>query len=287
MRLLALLLRYGDETYPDALKQLWRTLDEAFPQTEKTVVIIDNKLAASTHRRLDDRTHLIGGDNAVFEFSGWQQGLRRLGGKINSFDALVLCTDAFRNYHGGYLGDLNDEVLQFCARKSAVVGRVEFWPRRFAVLGHEAQCWICSGFMLFGTQVLKRLDNLVSVTDANLFVSGDPANPFRKDAALSDSYRGYILGWLTGKGMSTGANYRFAFDLTAQTMDTFRRKVLSIVNEHLLTIRLQAAGVPCLDVNWLAAELRAPAAGVDLMATLEQQVRKRGRFRNNKNSAVR
>jgi len=277
MKLLAVCVRYGEEAYPEAVQHLWQMLDRSFPRAGKFTVVIDNRRRAAESAKLDERTVLAGGDNSVFEFSGWQHGLQALGEKLDTFDAVILCTDAFRNYYTAHLDVFDDRMLDLAVRSPAAVGRIDFWPQPCTLFGHRAQYWLRSGFMLLGMNALRQLPSTVGIADASLLMSRDPAAPFWRDAPLSENYREYVLDWLTGKGSRIGAKYHSTFSLSEATMEHFRRKVLCIVNEHLLTVRLRAAGVACLDVEWLAGQMR-PGATIRLRTTPEAQLRMVGRL---------
>lgn len=97
------------------------------------------------------------------------------------------------------------------------------------------------------------LGSMVSVADGSAIFTHDPASPFRSDAPLSRNYREYLLGWLTGGGTGQGVQWHSRFELSGETLPWFEAKTLSILNEHLLSIRLRAQGCAMVDATWLAA----------------------------------
>ena len=107
---------------------------------------------------------------------------------------------------------------------------------------------------------VKALGRFVSVADGSRFFSGDPAEPFRRDAPLSPNYRRYITTWLTGGDIGQGVEWHSSFELTRETLPAFEHKALSILNEQLLGIRLRALGCRLIDVTWLSTMLRRRAA---------------------------
>ena len=115
---------------------------------------------------------------------------------------------------------------------------------------------------------LKMLGSLISVAEPVGLFSGDPEAPFRPDAPLSENYRGYLLGWLTGEGTGQGVEWHSRFTLSHDTLPQFQDKVIAILNEHMFSIRLRAQGCAMVDATWLATRAgdisaRWPAAGAD------------------------
>jgi len=104
------------------------------------------------------------------------------------------------------------------------------------------------------------LGSLVTVSDQTAFFTGNPEIPFRGDAPLSANYRQYLLDWLTGAGTGQGVEWHSRFVLSPETLAWFQSKVITILNEHLLSIRLRAQGCAMVDATWLATR------GKDLIA---------------------
>jgi hypothetical protein len=101
---------------------------------------------------------------------------------------------------------------------------------------------------------LVTLGSLVSVSERRVFFSGDPTQPFRPDAPVSEAYRRYVIDWLTGAGTGQGTAWHSRFVLTDETLPLFEAKALAIFNEHLLTIRLRRQGCAIADATWLATQ---------------------------------
>jgi hypothetical protein len=64
--------------------------------------------------------------------------------------------------------------------------------------------------------------------------------------------------------------------VTFETLPAFEHKALSILNEHLLAVRLRAMGCRLIDVTWVATMLaRGRAASVQWDTTWRQQLANR------------
>ena len=119
--------------------------------------------------------------------------------------------------------------------------------------------------------VTKTLGSFVSIPDGSAFFSGDPAAPFRPDAPLSRRYQDYLIEWITGQDIGQGVTWHSTFQLTAETFRSFEGKALSIMQEHLLAVRLRAMGCRVTDVTWLATALKNGGASAVRWSTPWQE----------------
>ena len=102
-----------------------------------------------------------------------------------------------------------------------------------------------------------------SVSGRDRWFSGDPERPFRDDAPLSAGYQRLIIDWLTGGDIGQGATWHSAMALDARRLAYFEQKALTILNEHLLAIRLRASGCRLVDVTWLWSRVGGSLDGLD------------------------
>ncbi len=66
---------------------------------------------------------------------------------------------------------------------------------------------------------------------------------------------------MIGNDIGQGVNWHTRIALDDENLPEFERKAMAILNEHLLGIRLRAAGCRTIDVTWLSGLLAR--AGVD------------------------
>jgi hypothetical protein len=112
--------------------------------------------------------------------------------------------------------------------------------------------WLRSSFVFLPPVELRLLGSLVSIDDPRSLFSGHPECPFRSDAPLSENYRQYIIGWLTGRGTGHGVEWHSRFELTRETLSLFEAKATAILNEQMMSSRLRAQGCALVDATWLA-----------------------------------
>ena len=102
---------------------------------------------------------------------------------------------------------------------------------------------------------LRLLGSFVSAANRALWFSGNAEDPFAPGAPLCATYRGYLLDWLFGKDIGQGMTWHRTLARDQAGLEMFEQKARMILNEHLLGIRLRAAGCRLIDVTWLSSQL--------------------------------
>ena len=102
-------------------------------------------------------------------------------------------------------------------------------------------------------RAVRTLGTFIATDGSDWLFTDDPQQPFHAEAPIDGQYQQYLRQWLTGESGSARelAPHREPFALTPETFDRFKAKVVAIVNEHALSMRLRAAGFPTIDVEWL------------------------------------
>lgn len=250
-RVITLLARHGTDRYADALPALRARFAQQMPDVVHDVLVIDTDLPArSIHP--DRAVELIGGSNASWEFSAWDDGIAHLGARLGAYDLVHLATSAFGQLHVRHLDRFDTSTLQLLGTDRVALGHIDRYQVPVTLLGETSQSWLRSSFVFVAPQVLRDLGSLVGIGDRSAFFSGDATRPFRPDAPLSASYRRNIVSWLTGEGTGQGVAWHSRFDLSPGTLAAFEDKTIAILNEQLLTNRLRASGCAVVDVTWLA-----------------------------------
>lgn len=252
MRIITLLARHGTATYGDAVDALDGLFRRQMPDVAHDLVVVDNALPERHHESLGPGRELIGGSNAHWEFSAWDRGVARLGDRLDAYDFVHLATSAFRMLYTRYLDRFEAGMLDLVRGRAAAVGHVDHYDEPVSIGSLTLRSWLRSSFVLLPPLELRLLGSLVSVTDPRALFSGDPDAPFRADAPLSESYRRYIVGWLTGDGTGQGTQWHSRFALTRETLGVFEAKATAVLNEQLLSARLRAQGCALVDATWLA-----------------------------------
>lgn len=251
MRILSLFVRHGTTKYPQALDGLRAFYRKRLPATRPELLVVDNALEGTPPERLPDG-ELVAGCDSHWEFSGFDAGLAHLGARLWDYDLIHLVTSAYDTLYTRYIERFDERMLGVVAGRGAATGHVDYYGAPVSLLGVRSQCWLRTSFIFVPPAELAALGSLVGVRDPAPFFSGDPARPFRDDAPLCETYRKYILDWLTGEGTGQGTTWHSRFALTPETLPQFQSKALAILNEHMLAIRLRRQGTAIVDATWLA-----------------------------------
>ncbi|MEL7061761.1 MAG: hypothetical protein AAGN46_17175, partial [Acidobacteriota bacterium] len=258
LKLSVVFVQYGREKYSGALEKLFVVLDR-LEAVEAHVAVVDNADEGAWDHEVTDRLTHLGGDNSAWEFSAFDRGLawfrdRRQANDRPADDLVLLVTDAYRAYGDDFLDLWTDEAFRLAAHHPVTIGWIDSLLRPLELLGHGYRDFVRSSFVLGSPTVFDRVAPLAYPLDPAAFFSEDPAHPFRRDAPMSEDLKDFLIAWLTGRQGKVRFEQRWhsRFDLDARSFEFFRRKVLAILREQLLSARLQAAGIPCLDLRMVA-----------------------------------
>lgn len=209
---------------------------------------VDNKHEDQELQSCDNFTMKVGGDNTLFEFSGWMKGWETLTEEKGECDCYLFVTDAFLVYEDHYQNLLDSELLNFLMREQAVSGLIDLPPIHFKnlkLMDWQMNFWVRSSFFLVPLAVLQRMQSLISIQEIDPFCDLKfQGNAFRADSPLSLNYREYLEQWLT-------QGWHSAFPLTEENWERFRNKIRSVLNEHALTGRWQEMAIPLYDLQFL------------------------------------
>jgi hypothetical protein len=266
LRVLSVLARFGSSQYAGAEEAIADLFARQMPDVERRVIVVDNALPGGVVEE-GPNSVLIGGDNRSREFSAFDRAIEFAGDDIWSYDYVHCATSAFQTLYVAYLERFRPALLHAAAGRPVCLGHIDCYNEPIELRAYRAQHWIRSCFFFLAPAEVKAMGTFVSMpAEAPLF-TGDPGQPFRADAPLSLRYRAYITQWLTGAGIGQGVKWHSRFVLTKETLPVFEEKARAIVNEQLLSIRLQALGCRLVDVTWLSTILQDQAPSDDAWNT--------------------
>lgn len=255
LRIASILVRHGDERYPDALGKLDAFQRERLPNAVRTTIVVDNALPRREVRMLDRDVVLIGGDNGQWEFSGWDRGIAMLDRLRVGVDLVHFVTSAFDTLYTDFISRFDEALLARVAEAGAACGHLDQRGEAMELFGYASDHWIRTSFFFLPPSAVRSLQSMVSCEPGPEVFTPDPARPFADAAPLCDEFKRFVTRWLTGDGTGQGVEWHSRFDLDHETLDHFQRKAATIFNEALLTVRLRELGYPVVDVTWLADEL--------------------------------
>ena len=275
IRILTILARYGTDQYATAQQSINDLFARQMADVDRRTLIVDNALPRDLVVTNTDGPVLLGGENADREFSAFDRALEFAGDDIWSYDFIHFATSAFNTLYVDYLARFDTDLLRAAAGRPACVGHIDCYNEPIELGVFTAQHWIRSCFFLLSPSDVRLLGTCAAApAHAELF-SGDPAHPFLPQAPLSERYRAFITDWLTGPGLGQGVEWHSTFALTDETLRAFEDKARAILNEQLLSIRLQALGCRLVDVTWLSTLLREGVTDIPWATPWRDQIEAR------------
>jgi hypothetical protein len=249
--MLTVFVRAGTTTYPDAERRLDDRFARQLPGLQRDVLIVDNLLPPGVHERSDRRV-VIGGDNSVWEFSALDVAVAYAGANLVQYDVVNVVTSAFEQLYTAYLDRFRPEIVAAIQGRQVCLGHIDCYNSAVSILSFRSQHWLRSCFLMLPVTELLVLGSFVSARARAPWFSGRPEDPFAVDAPLCATYRNYLLDWLLGRDIGQGVKWHRALSLDEAGLEMFEQKALAILNEHLLSVRLRAAGCRLIDVTWLS-----------------------------------
>lgn len=249
-RLLILLVTYGD-CYPGAEEEMYRIARSI--RLPKRLVVIRNDRPGPWARRRDDWNYEIGGDNATYEFSGWQSGLDCEPSRSFDADAVLFANSSFITHRFHSLPVLDTDIVKAFARGRGIGGHVRRLGYKAQWQGLDFSLWVVTHYFLVSAPLVQALGSMVTEPSADRFLS--PVfrpNPLTNDELWQGPMKHYLWAGLTRKYRRQGR----AFE--PDSYDFFRRKILCIVNEMSLTARARKLGFAVDDLSPLSGVLDFP-----------------------------
>jgi len=254
-QVITIFVRAGVSDYADSEAALAELFARQMPEIRRDLLVVDNLLPAGVAEVAPGRT-VIGGDNSVWEFSAVDAALAHLGASIWQFDLVNVVTSAFRQLYVAYLDRFSPELLGALHGVRACVGHIDCYNDQIRIGAYQSQHWLRSCFLMLPVAELMVLRTFVSARHRETWFSGRADDPFGEASPIDQTYRDYVTGWLLGQDIGQGVTWHRSLTLDANGLGIFEQKALAIINEHLLAIRLRAAGCRLVDVTWLSARLR-------------------------------
>ncbi|MEM7349431.1 MAG: hypothetical protein AAF657_01400, partial [Acidobacteriota bacterium] len=241
-------VQYDRRKYALALERLVGLLTR-LQRFDFEILVVDNAHPGDWQHDVSAKMTQIGGDNSAWEFSAFDRGVAFLADRQPATSLYVFATDAFLAYGAEYLELIDDETLAACVDLQAAVGWVDSFGHRLELLGHSYRDWARTSLLLLPSATVSTFSPLATpFASAAIFGTSCEA-PFLPSAPLSQQLRQRLLAWLTRQPTEVALEevWHSQIDLDDTTLPFFTAKASAILREHLLSARLQAAGVPCYD----------------------------------------
>ncbi|EPR37196.1 hypothetical protein dsx2_1139 [Desulfovibrio sp. X2] len=251
-------LRHTKEHYAPAAQALReRVLARVLPGTGWRVTVVDNALPGDFHGRTPEGWALLGGDNSLKEFSGWEKALAVLdaGQSWQPAIPVLLVNDTFhRNYDTGYLDNLPHEPVADWLAEGSLVGHVDLYPREIELFGLPMRHWIRTSFVLATWGTLSRLLPFAPPGDLAALFGPGADSFFAPGGPLGERYKQYLAAFLLGSESEYACRWHTSVDLGDEGLAFLRVKAMTILCEHWLAARARHLGIALRDVSGRLAE---------------------------------
>jgi hypothetical protein len=246
------LVEFGRQREGPALRTLIPTLRRVYPSSALHVVVVDNSDAADVEVEIDSDLHLIGGDNTMREFSGWDRAIAWLQQRYTpaAGSIVVLANDTVaRPDKRTRVGELPADRAA-AAASGALVGWIDEYPRQIELFGLGLRQWVDTSLVITQWRTVAALGPLARLPRNEVF-STDWRAPFLEPSPLSENYRAYLKTYFCGDPGIDAFDHRWYAQepISALNFEAFKLKLRCVFCEHLLSARSRALGIPLVDIR--------------------------------------
>ncbi|PTB20709.1 hypothetical protein C9I57_12890 [Trinickia symbiotica] len=253
-------LVYGNTHVAEGMSMTKKILGRMFPESEKKLIIINNK-ATEAYRKTDDPIWEISGDNRLSEFTGWDHGYAFAKSALNltANDLILFANDTFfrRSYREGgrsFLDFFNRPLIEGHDLTAESIGYLDDFPRDVELMGIRYRQWIRSNILFLPFNVCERLGKLTFPLPESEIFSSAPETFWSDSDKISDNWKAYISSWLFGTVNPDYPEYQLHWHssqpVNHENFSFFKKKARAILSEHFLSARLFAMNCPIIDANF-------------------------------------
>lgn len=240
-------LEFGARNREASLRVLRRMAARLGPSRPVHLTIVDNAGVIEPSRRAEPafaQVRVVGGDNAVHEFTGWDAGLRLA--RQGTAGLFVFSNDTINTHHrwsAGRAGYWIDRLVQQPQESPFLFGDVMWQEQPVQAPWGVHKRWVSTYAFAASRPMLERLGTL---TPEPRWLDPLFRAAYREGSGLfgegvPQAYSAAIEGWLLSDRPG-GRKWYKAAPLTAENFGALRRKAMCIVSEHMLAHRCGELG---------------------------------------------
>lgn len=257
-KVIVLFLVYGDKYLQDGLNELRKIVSRMFPSVGADYIVVDNAMHLSFDERRSDY-RIVGGDNSLWEFSGWDRGFAyaKDNDYITDGSVVFFANDTFyrRQYKDGtnFLDVFDAAILDGRDVRNSAIGYLDDFPKPVSIRGIEYISWIRSNIFAIPSNIVDMLWPFAKTIEPAYVFSDSYIKFWSDNDVISRNWKAYISSWLFGAECPEFPEYKLhwikAEPVTEENFEYFKKKALCILSEHYLSARLHNMGVPVIDTN--------------------------------------
>jgi len=219
---------------------------------ENALVVIENS-NLGTYSVPHSNFHIIRGDNALWEFSGWERGLQysRESGLFPDDGIVILANDTF--CHHNKFGPITRSAFIRSFRKLledpakvSIAGEIHGGSLRGSIIDKPFSSWISTYLFAMTTSLLEAMESIIPDSDMDVFFTGKAdSNEFLR-GPISASLARHVQGWLFGRNENN--RWYKSEPLNEANMHRFVGKAKSILCECYLSAHAASVGANFISV---------------------------------------
>jgi len=250
-KILIALVTHGD-AYKGALQKLIRYCGGL--SAEKKLIVVENSLAGRMVEKTDDWVFKMGGDNSVYEFSAWQKAIESDTAREFDPDVYLFVTSAFIEKKFYAMPVITDMIVSMVRENKLFGGNLRQLPFSVKYKGLTLNPYLSTHCFFMSREIVRKLGTMVSERAHKEFIEPENSGEiFTKSEIWNDRFKKYVSVSLTNKYHKKGIR------VSPEHYDFFRRKLLSIANEMLLSGRVRKLGYKTVDLTPFPRFLNSPA----------------------------
>lgn len=236
MKVLVLFLQYDTEKYPYALHYFKKYLTY-INEHEITILTIDNKNEKLPFTKLSKNEYIIGGDNTLWEFSGWQKGVECLNSNEINYDCIIFANDSFLAPAGGssdLSGIINNQSINESYYTNSLIGELVGKDTNAVIFGCYIKDYIRTHCFIMPKELVQKLNSIPTIGIDALNQCIDETYQgkyFKDDAPISKNFQKMWVNHIK--------TYWHSRIKPEDNWELYRMKTLAVLNEIFLTVRVR------------------------------------------------
>lgn len=249
VKLQVLFLTYGDK-YSESFDILYTYLKKLNEYCDITINTIDNKMDSFSLQFKNAHIELIG-DNSAYEFSGWDRGIKYLKQSKVDYDVCLFVNDSFvTNSYFQNKELLSIDTINKCMQNNALVGKIdrldrldEYKDLEYTINNKDVTSWVRTNLFYMTKPIIEQLGQLTTYNKNKLndYMSENyKGAPFLKCANISIFLQCQMIKYFT-------KFWHSVIPINEENWNTWKFKVLGMLNEKMLTYRVKELGFEVID----------------------------------------
>jgi len=223
-------------------------------KSEKRLIIVrnDREEGYCAGKNKNDWIFEIGGDNSVYEFSGWDKGWRSEPARSFDADVYLFANSAFVKKGFYATPVVSDDIIDLISDVDIMCGNLRHFAFPVMCGGMDLRDYVSTHFFFMSKKVMHALGTLVSERSYGRFIKEDFSEDLLTDNEVwNEKFKKYVMLAITSKYHTKGKK------IEPGQYEFLKRKILCIMNELLLSGRVKKAGFGLKDITPLPGFLNS------------------------------